>query len=134
MRGDALWTTSWRVSPLRGACGVFFVVAGALHFLRPAPYEAIMPPSLPAPRELVLVSGAAEVAGGLAALTPGLERPARWGLVALLLAVFPANVHMAVNPEQVEGLPAALPRWTLWARLPLQGALIAWVIAATRVR
>ncbi len=120
------------MSLLRRACGMFFVVAGTLHFLRPAPYEAIMPPSLPAHRELVLASGAAEVAGGLAALTPGLERPARWGLIALLLAVFPANVHMAANPEQIKGLPAALPRWTLWARLPLQGALIAWVLAATR--
>lgn len=131
---DGIRTVNSRARPLRGACGAFFVVAGALHFLRPASYEAIMPPSLPAHRELVLVSGAAEVAGGLAALTPGLECPARWGLIALLLAVFPANVHMAVNPEQVEGLPAALPHWTLWARLPLQGALIAWVLAATRAR
>lgn len=121
------------MSTLRWACGAFFVVAGALHFLRPEAYEAIMPPQLPAHRELVLASGAAEIAGGLAVLAPGLERGARWWLVALLVAVFPANVYMAVSPDQLEGLPASLPHWTLWARLPLQGALIAWVVAATRV-
>jgi len=106
---------------------------GTLHFLKPRMYEAIMPPYLPAPRQLVLASGAAEVAGGVGVLVPGLERAARWWLLATLVAVFPANVHMAVNPGQIEGLPA-IPRWLLWARLPIQGAFAALVVKATPPR
>ncbi len=117
--------------PSARALGVAFTVAGALHFLRPASYEAIMPPYLPAHRELVALSGAAEVAGGVAALFPGLHPFARWWLVALLVAVFPANVHMALDPDAIRGLPE-LPQWLLWARLPLQLAFIVWVIRATR--
>ncbi|MBA2793697.1 MAG: DoxX family protein [Thermoleophilaceae bacterium] len=119
------------MTPLRKACGLTFVVAGTLHFLVPKRYEAIMPPYIPAHREMVLASGVAEVAGGLAVLTPGLEEPARWGLLALLAAVFPANVWMATNPDDIRGLPAQLPRWTLWARLPLQLAFGALVVKAT---
>ncbi len=119
------------MTPLRKACGLTFVVAGTLHFLVPKRYEAIMPPYIPAHREVVLASGVAEVAGGLAVLTPGLEGPARWGLLALLAAVFPANVWMATNPDDIRGLPAQLPRWTLWARLPLQLAFGALVVKAT---
>jgi uncharacterized membrane protein len=82
--------------------------------------------------ELVAVSGVAEIAGGLAVLH-GRTRPlARWWLIALLLAVFPANIHMAINPEQIRGLDLdSVPRWALWARLPLQAAAIAWVWRAT---
>jgi len=121
------------VTPLRGLCGGLFVVTGTLHFLKPRTYEAIMPPYIPAHREMVMVSGAAEVAGGLGVLMPGLRRPARWGLLALLVAVFPANVHMAANPDQIEGLPP-MPSWLLWARLPLQAAFAALVVRATRPR
>jgi len=126
----ATWPLFAPVKPARKLCGALFVLTGALHFLAPGRYRSIMPPYVPAHREMVLASGAAEVAGGIALLTPGLERPARWWLIALLVAIFPANVHMAVNPDQIEGLPA-LPAWLLWARLPLQGALIAWVVKAT---
>jgi uncharacterized membrane protein len=115
----------------RRLCGVLFCIAGTLHFLIPRTYEAIVPPQLPAHRELVLVSGAAEVAGGLAVLTPGLEKPARWWLLALLAAVYPANIHMALRPEQVNGLPR-VPRWALWARLPVQGLFALLVVRATR--
>jgi len=118
---------------IRGLCGGLFIFAGTLHFLNPRTYEAIMPPYIPAHRQMVLASGAAEVAGGVGVLVPGLEKPARWGLLALLVAVFPANVHMAVNPDQIKGLPA-IPRWMLWARLPLQGALAALAIHATGPR
>ena len=115
------------------ALAVFFVGAGALHFIRPRSYEAIMPPWVPMHREAVLVSGAAEIAGGLALLDDRTRRLARWWLIALLIAVFPANLHMAINPEQVRGLDLdRIPHWALWARLPLQAAAIVWVWRATR--
>ena len=111
----------------------FFTFAGAMHFVIPHSYEAIMPPSIPRHREAVIVSGIAEIAGGLAVLAPATRRPfARWWLIALLVAVFPANVHMAVSPEQVRGLDQRrVPRWALWARLPLQPLMVWWVWRAT---
>lgn len=110
----------------------FFVLAGTMHFLRPKAYEAIVPPSIPRPREVVIVSGLAEIAGGLAVVPRGTRRLAGWWLVALLAAVFPANVHMAVNPEQVKGLDLdRIPRWALWARLPLQPLMMIWAWRAT---
>ena len=102
---------------------VTFCTAGALHFLFPRPYERIMPAPLPAHRPLVYASGAAEIAGGLGALHPRTRRAAGWWLAATLVAIFPANVNMAVNAERYRVFPAPL----LWLRLPLQGALIAWV-------
>jgi uncharacterized membrane protein len=111
----------------------FFTFAGVMHFVIPRRYEAIMPPSLPAHREAVAVSGVAEIVGGAAVLSPGTRRFARWWLLALLAAVFPANIHMAVNPEQVRGLDLKrVPRWALWARLPLQPLCMLWVWRATR--
>ena len=112
---------------------IFFVVAGLLHFLKPRAYEAIMPPYLPRHRELVAASGAAEIAGGVAVIPNRTRRLAGWGLVALLLAVFPANVHMALHPDQIRGLDLErVPRWLHWARLPLQPLLIVWVWRSTR--
>lgn len=110
----------------------FFAFAGSMHFVIPRSYEAIMPPSLPRHREAVIVSGVAEIAGGLAVAHPGTRRFARWWLLALLAAIFPANVHMAVNPEQVGLDPKRFPRWALWARLPLQPLAMLWVWRATR--
>jgi uncharacterized membrane protein len=110
----------------------FFAFAGAMHFVIPRSYEATMPPYLPHHREAVVMSGIAEVAGGAAVLHPRTRRFGRWWLLALLLAVFPANVHMAVNPDQVEGLDERVPRWALWARLPLQPLAMLWVWRATR--
>jgi uncharacterized membrane protein len=108
-----------------------YVLLGTLHFVRRRDYEAIMPPYIPMHREAVLVSGAAEIAGGLAVQVPGLRRAARWWLTALLVAIFPANLHMALHPDEITGLPK-LPRWALWARLPLQVPLIGWAWVATR--
>lgn len=111
----------------------FFGFAGAMHFVIPRSYEAIVPPSLPRQREAVAVSGVAEIVGGAAMLGRGTRRFARWWLLGLLLAVFPANVHMALNPEQVRGLDLnRIPRWALWARLPLQPLAMLWVWRATR--
>lgn len=116
----------------RSALAAFFGFAGTMHFLRPKFYEAIVPPGVPV-REAVVVSGVAEIAGGAALLHPATRRLGRWWLLALLLAVFPANVHMAVNPEQVTGLDLRrIPRWALWARLPLQPLAMLWVWRATR--
>lgn len=111
----------------------FFAFAGTMHFVIPSSYEAIMPPSLPRHREAVVVSGLAEIAGGAAVLASPTRRFARWWLLALLVAVFPANVHMAVNAEQIRGLDLKrIPRWALWARLPLQPLAMLWVWRATR--
>lgn len=122
-----------RVSRSQKALAGFFSFAGAMHFVIPRSYEAIMPPSLPKHREAVAVSGIAEMVGGVAVLARPTRRFARWWLLVLLLAVFPANVHMAVNPEQVRGLDLKrIPRWALWARLPLQPLAMVWVWRATR--
>jgi uncharacterized membrane protein len=118
----------------RIALAAFFTLAGAMHFLRPRFYEAIVPPALESRRrEIVEVSGVAEVAGAALVLHPATRRLGRWWLLALLVAVFPANVHMAVNPEQIRGLDLReIPRWALWARLPLQPLAMLWVWRATR--
>jgi len=112
----------------------FFTLAGAMHFLRPRFYEAIVPPSLQArKKEVVAVSGVAEIAGAAMVLHPASRRLGRWWLLSLLMAVFPANVHMAIHPEQVRGLDLRkIPRWALWARLPLQPLAMVWVWRATR--
>jgi uncharacterized membrane protein len=111
----------------------FFSFAGTMHFVIPRSYEAIMPPALPRHREAVIVSGLAEIVGGAAVIPRRSRRFARWWLLALLLAVFPANLHMAVNPEQVRGLDLdRVPRWALWARLPLQPLAMLWVWTATK--
>ncbi len=107
---------------------VAFIAAGTLHFLRPESYEQIMPGYLPAHRELVLASGAAEIVGGLGVAFAQTRRASGIWLAALLLAVFPANVNMALHPDQFRSIAPAL----LWARLPLQGLLIWWALRATR--
>jgi uncharacterized membrane protein len=116
------------------ALAAFFTFTGTMHFAIPRQYEAIVPEYVRIPaREAVIVSGLAEIAGGLAVLAPATRRPlARWWLLALLVAVFPANIHMAVRPEQIRGLDLdRVPRWALWARLPLQPLCMWWVWRAT---
>jgi uncharacterized membrane protein len=120
-----------RPRPRRPAalCGPFFVAAGALHFVRPRMYVAIVPDYLPAHRELVYASGVAEALGGAGLLHPATRRLAGRLLVATLVAIFPANVWMAQHPERYR-VPGG--RAALIARLPLQAVLIAWVRAAAR--
>lgn len=109
--------------------GLLFVLAGVNHFARPDFYVKIMPPYLPAPDLLVAVSGVAEILLGVLLLIPRFTVPAAWGLIALLIAVFPANLHMALNADLYPEFPPA----ALWGRLPLQGVLIALVYWFTRV-
>jgi uncharacterized membrane protein len=109
--------------------GVAFIGAGVNHFVMPGPYETIVPPSMKSrARSLVVVSGVAEVAGGLGVLLPWTRRFAGLGLIALLAAVFPANLYMARAPESFR----KIPRWALYARLPLQPMMMLWAWRATR--
>ena len=112
---------------MRAFTGIAFIVAGALHFTHRRTYEAMMPDYVPRHRECVLVSGVAEIAGGAAILVPHTRPLARWWMLALLAAVFPANVHMALNPERYRGIPP----WALWVRLPFQAAFARAVWRAT---
>lgn len=109
-----------------------FVVAGALHFAIPAAYVRIVSPYLPWPLALVYVSGVAEIVGGAGLLAERTRRAAGVGLVLLLLAVLPANVQMALD-ARASGA-AGWAQAALWLRLPLQFALVAWVMWAAEVR
>ncbi|MEA2215431.1 MAG: hypothetical protein QOK19_992 [Solirubrobacteraceae bacterium] len=113
----------------RRLLAAFFVSAGVNHFVNPRFYEAIVPPSLKHERRrIVQISGVAELAGGLGVLIPSTRRLAGVGLIALLAAVFPANLYMAREPEDFK----KLPRWALFARLPLQPLMMLWAWRATR--
>ncbi len=109
--------------------GLMYIGAGTMHFVARPNYVHIMPAYLPDPKALVLISGAAEIAGGLGVLIPQTRRAAAWGLVALLVAVMPANIWMAQHPE----LTPQVPLWLLWFRLPLQLPLIWWAYRYTKV-
>jgi uncharacterized membrane protein len=120
----------------RAAVAALFTFTGTMHFVRPRFFEAIVPPAIESQRkEAVAISGAAEIAGAALVLVPASRRLGRWWLLALLLAVFPANIHMAVSPEQIRGLDMRkFPRWALWARLPLQPLAMLWVWHVTRAK
>jgi uncharacterized membrane protein len=112
----------------RGLLAAFFVGAGINHFVNARFYEAIVPPSLRHDaKRVVQVSGVAELAGGLGVLVPGTRRLSGLGLVALLAAVFPANLYMAREPQTFR----SIPRWALYARLPLQPLMMLWAWRAT---
>ncbi|HVP61548.1 MAG TPA: hypothetical protein VMT11_13370 [Myxococcaceae bacterium] len=114
---------------LLGLAGLM-IYAGVMHFVSPGVFVRIVPRWLPAPGALVAISGACEILGGVGLLFPGTRRWAAWGLVALFIAVFPANVNMALNHLSFGRHP--VPTWALWARLPLQAVLIAWAWSFTR--
>ena len=105
-----------------------YIAAGVGHFVVTRAYVRIMPDYCPAHRELVLVSGAAEIAGGLGLLVPPTRRTAAWGIILLLIAVFPANLWMVQHPERYPDVPL----WVSWLRLPLQLVLIAWAWQYTK--
>ena len=121
--------------PLLYVMGTLYVVAGVTHFLVPEAFAQIVPPVLPFPLALAYLSGVAEIALGLCVLFDRTRTLAAWGLVALLVAVFPANVYMATSGVVVtEGVSGTLdPSPAVrWGRLPLQVVLVAWAWWYTR--
>lgn len=114
----------------RWVLAVFFAAAGLNHFRAPELYAGMMPPWLPWPDAMNLISGAAEVAGAIGILLPATRRLAGWGLIALLVAIFPANLHVALQGRMP---PFDISPVMLWLRLPFQAVLIAvvwWVALA----
>ena len=111
---------------------IFYVVAGSLHFIKPDAYLKIMPPYIPRHVAMVGLSGVFEILGGLGLLIPQTRRVAAWGLVALLIAVFPANVYMATNP--IESGAASIAPVLRWGRLLVQLLLVWWLLWCTRPR
>lgn len=107
---------------------VMFTVAGAMHFVAPDSYAQIVPRWLPGAASIVAVSGAAEIAGGLGLIPLATRRLAGWGLIALLAAVFPANVQMVIDAHRTGAAPWLLV--VLWLRLPIQPLLMLWVYGA----
>jgi len=108
--------------------GVAFILAGINHFVNPDFYLNIMPPYLPWHLFLVYLSGLLEVVLGVLLLIPKTQRFAAWGLIILLLGVFPANIHMALNTE----LYLELKPMLIYMRLPIQFLIIAWAFWFTR--
>ncbi len=115
---------------LRWVLAGVMVFAGVSHFTNFEFFVAIVPPYLPWHAALVYISGVAEIAGGVGLLVPRTRRAAAWGLIALYVAVFPANIHMAVN--NVQPGDTAIDPMMLWLRLPLQAIPIAWAYWFTR--
>jgi uncharacterized membrane protein len=115
---------------LRGILAVCIIIVGITHFIRPEQYARIVPPQLPYPVELVYISGFFEILGGIGLMIPFVSVAAAWGLIALFIAVFPANINMAVNNIPIEGIPHN--QILYWVRLPFQAVLIAWAYWYTR--
>ena len=116
------------LSPGRVLMGALYISAGALHFFITRRYMAIMPPYLPAHTLLVQVSGVFEILGGIGILVPATQRFSAWGLIALLIAVSPANIQMAMDHAHWPGIPV----WALWLRVPMQLPLMWWAWLYTR--
>jgi uncharacterized membrane protein len=114
--------------PARYIMAALYIIAGSLHFLIPATYSAIVPDYLPAPRAIVAISGAAEILGGIGLMIPATQTAAAWGLIALLVAVFPANLTMITDHARFP----TVPLWAAWVRLPLQLPLLYWAWLYTR--
>lgn len=124
--GSALDKRSVLRNVALGIAALFYVFAGVMHFLKPAMYLRIMPPYIPFHEGMVALSGVFEILGGVGLLIPRTRRAAAWGVTALLVAVFPANVYMATNP--IETGTTAIPDGLRWGRLVLQPLLIWWVL------
>ena len=117
-------------SNARAATGLSFIFIGITHFLMPGKYLEMMPPFIPSPLLMVYVSGFFEILGGIGLIVPWTRRWAAFGLIALLLAVFPANIYVALNNVQLGGFMSH--SFYQWLRLPLQFALIGWVLFVSK--
>ena len=120
-------TQWWRKFSLFGL-SLFFIYFGIDHFINPEFYLSIMPPAFPLHVEAVYISGFFEILGGISVLIAPLRKIAGWGLVALLICVYPANIYMAITPEAFPEISIGL----LYFRLPLQFLFIYWAYSATR--
>ncbi|MFC6736742.1 DoxX family protein [Halolamina salina] len=120
---------------LRTVMGLLYVVAGVSHILAPRAFERVVPPQLPRPKGLVYLSGIAEIVLGAGVLFERTRRPSAWGIVALLIAVFPANVYTVtddVAPELVPDRFDDAARLAALLRLPMQAVLVGWAWLYTR--
>jgi uncharacterized membrane protein len=113
----------------RGILAVSIIIVGITHFIRPEQYARIVPPPFP-PLASVYISGLFEILGGIGLTIPSVSVTAAWGLVALFIGVFPANIYMTLHNIKIEGIPQN--QLLYWARLPLQAVLIAWAYWYTR--
>jgi len=121
--------------PLRYLIGLLYIGAGVTHFPIPMVFAQIVPPQFPYSVALVYLSGIAEIVLGAGVLFRRTRRQSAWGLVALLLAVFPANVYMATSGMAAEMVPdwaRDIAQLAAWVRLPLQAVLIRWAWWYTR--
>lgn len=123
-------TLNRRKEIFRAIFSVSIIIVGITHFIRPEQYARIVPPQLPYPFQLVYISGFFEILGGIGLLIPFVSVAAAWGLIALFIAVFPANINMAVNSIPIDGIPDYPLLY--WVRLPFQAVLIAWAWWYTR--
>ena len=120
--------TSWWKKLVLFGLSTFFIYTGIHHFVNPGFYLSIMPPAFPLHTEAVYISGFFEVVGGVCVLIPRLRKIAGWGLVALLVAVYPANIYMAITPEAFPDIHVAL----LYVRLAFQFVFFYWAFSVTR--
>jgi uncharacterized membrane protein len=122
--------------PLLYVMGVSYAAAGVMHFVAPKAYTRVVPPQFPRPIALVYLSGIAEIVLGIGVLIRRTRQQSAWGIIALLIAVFPANVHMATSDVATDAAPDwadGITRAAMWVRLPLQGVLILWAWWYTRL-
>lgn len=115
---------------LRGILAVSITIVGITHFIRPDQYARIVPPELSHPVALVYISGVFEILGGIGLLVPFVSIAAAWGLIALFIAVFPANINQAIHSIPIEGIPHHPLLY--WFRLPFQAVFIGWAWMFTR--
>jgi len=125
-----MFSSNRRKEILRVVLAICIVVVGITHFIKPEQYAKLVPPQLPSPFALVYISGVFEILGGIGLMIPFVSVAAAWGLIALFIAVFPANINQALNSIPIEGIPHHPILY--WVRLPFQAVLIAWAWWYTR--